>query len=66
MKRGLHMLLALGLAVSLVGCQGATEKKPSKSPAESSKSTTEGKTSSIPGESGESATLVNLKVPNMV
>ncbi len=70
MRKGLHLLLALGLAVALIGCQSATEKKPPSPPSESGKSTTEGTTSSTQGESGEvatvAATLVNLKVPNMV
>ena len=53
MKKGLHMLLALGLAVAWVGCQSETEKKSPSAQAESSEPTTIG------------AVLVNLKVPNM-
>ena len=65
MKRGLHLLLALGLVVGTIGCAG-DEKKKTDTPDESASSnvtnTTEtADTSEVTGE----FTLVSLKVPNM-
>ena len=65
MKRGLHLLLALGLAVFTIGCAG--EEKKTDTPDESAASsnvtnpTETADTTEVTGD----FTLVSLNVPNM-
>ena len=69
MKRGMHLLLALGLAFSCVGCAGEAKKDDAKKP-EASDTSAAGSADTSANATGtppiaDDFTLVNLKVPNM-
>ncbi len=61
MKRGLHILLALGLVIVWVGCQKPAAPPEPNTQASSSEASSGEQSSPDEGE----FTLVSLKVPNM-
>lgn len=63
MKRRLHLLLALGLALSCIGCGAEAEKAAPPADEGATEETTTGAVETP--EVTEDVTLVRLKVPNM-